>query len=147
MKHDVEQCIRKCDKCERNIMTQYHTRLPLTLTVTSKFVFEKPTLDIIGPVNISNAGNRCILTVEDDLLRFLIAVTLAEQTAEEVAKVFADNIVIGSQVLFHDGSLLHSMFDTLQLITISSSSRILTHVRQILELQLMRVISSSFSPL
>jgi hypothetical protein len=31
-------------------------------------------------------------------------------------------------VLFHDGSLLHSKFNTRPLITISNSSRILTHV-------------------
>jgi hypothetical protein len=39
-----------------------------------------------------------------------------------------NNIVISLQVLFHDGSLLHSMFNTQLLITINNSSRILTHV-------------------
>jgi hypothetical protein len=38
------------------------------------------------------------------------------------------DIVISSQVLFHDGSLLHSMFNTQLLITINNSSRIITHV-------------------
>jgi hypothetical protein len=37
-------------------------------------------------------------------------------------------IVISSQVLFHDGSLLHSQFNTQLLITVHNSSRILTHV-------------------
>jgi hypothetical protein len=37
-------------------------------------------------------------------------------------------IVTSSQVLFHDGSLLHSMFNTQLLITINNSSTILTQV-------------------
>jgi gas vesicle protein len=36
--------------------------------------------------------------------------------------------VISSQVLFHNGSVLHSMFNTQLLITINNSSTILTHV-------------------
>jgi hypothetical protein len=55
-----------------------------------------------------------------------------------------ENIVTNSRVLFHDGTLLHSKFNTLQLNTVNNSSRILTHVWQILELQQMRVMSSSF---
>jgi hypothetical protein len=38
------------------------------------------------------------------------------------------HIVISSQVLFHDGSLLHSQFNTQLLITVHNSSRFLTHV-------------------
>jgi hypothetical protein len=37
-------------------------------------------------------------------------------------------IVKNSQVLFHNGSLLHSKFNTQPLITVHNSSRILTHV-------------------
>jgi hypothetical protein len=54
-------------------------------------------------------------------------------------------IVTYSQIVFHDGSLLDSMFSTQLLITVHSSSRILTYVWQILELQRIRLLSSSFS--
>jgi hypothetical protein len=43
-------------------------------------------------------------------------------------------VVTNSQVLFHDGSLLHSKFNIQPLITISNSSRILTHVQLLLVL-------------
>jgi hypothetical protein len=39
-----------------------------------------------------------------------------------------ENTVISSQVLFHDGSLLHSQFNTQLLITVHNSSRIIPHV-------------------
>jgi hypothetical protein len=38
------------------------------------------------------------------------------------------DIVTNSQVLFHNGSLLHSKFNTQLLITVHNSSRILTHI-------------------
>jgi hypothetical protein len=43
-------------------------------------------------------------------------------------KKYQETIVKNSQVLFHNGSLLHSKFNTQPLITVHNSSRILTHV-------------------
>ena len=34
MKTDVEQYIRVCEKCQKNKMTQCHTRMPLVITDT-----------------------------------------------------------------------------------------------------------------
>jgi hypothetical protein len=53
-------------------------------------------------------------------------------------------IVISSQGLFHNGSLLHWTLNTQLLITVHNSSRNLTHVWQILELQRICLLSSSF---
>jgi hypothetical protein len=44
------------------------------------------------------------------------------------------HIVTNSQVLFHNGSLLHSKFNTQLLITVHNSSRILTQVQLLLVL-------------
>jgi hypothetical protein len=85
MKGDVENFIKKCEKCQKNKLTQCHTRMPLTLTDTPSVVFEKCVVDLVGPFSPSQEGNRYILTVQDDLSKFLIAVPLKEQTAEEVA--------------------------------------------------------------
>jgi transposase InsO family protein len=94
MKGDVEEFIQKCEKCQKNKMTQCHTRLPLTITDTPSTVFEKCTIDIVGPLNLSTLGNRYILTVQDELSKFLIAVPMGEQTAEDVAKAFVDNVIL-----------------------------------------------------
>jgi hypothetical protein len=40
------------------------------------------------------SGNRYILTVQDDLSKFLIAVPMRGQTAEEVCKAFAENVIL-----------------------------------------------------
>jgi hypothetical protein len=89
MKRDVEEYsyIQKCEKCQKNKMMQCHTRWPST-------VFEKCTIDIVGPLNYSMIGYHYILTAQDDLSKFLIAVPLAEQSADEVAKAFVDNVIL-----------------------------------------------------
>jgi hypothetical protein len=67
VKNDVENFIQKCEKCQKNRMTQCHIRLPLTITDTPSTVFEKCTVDIVGPLSPSMAGNRYILTVQGEL--------------------------------------------------------------------------------
>jgi hypothetical protein len=94
MKRDVEKFIRKCGNCQKNKLTQRHTRMPLMLTDTPSVVFEKCSVDIIGPLSASESGNRYILTVQDDLSKFLIAVPMRGQTAEEVSKVFVENVIL-----------------------------------------------------
>jgi hypothetical protein len=83
MKEDVETFIKKREKCQ-NKLTQCHTRMPLTIRDTTSVVFEKCIVDIVGPISPSEEGNRYILTVQDDLSKFLIVVPLKEQTAEHL---------------------------------------------------------------
>jgi hypothetical protein len=40
MKEDVETFINKCEKCQKNKLTQCHTRMSLTITDTPSVVFE-----------------------------------------------------------------------------------------------------------
>ena len=94
MKNDVENYIRTCGKCQKNKMTQCHTRMPLVLTDTPSTVFQKCSVDIVGPFNLSGTGYRYILTVQDDLSKFLIAVPLEDQTAEQVARAFVDHVIL-----------------------------------------------------
>jgi hypothetical protein len=94
MKSDLEKYIRKCEKCQKNKMTQCHTRMPLTITDTPSIVLEMCSIDIIGPFCPSSSQHRFILTVQDDVSNFLRAVLLEDQTAEQVAKAFADHMLI-----------------------------------------------------
>jgi cleavage and polyadenylation specificity factor subunit 1 len=68
--------------------------MPLVLTDTPSTVFEKFSVDIVGPFTLSSSRYRYILTVQDDLSKFVIAVPLEDQTAEQVAKAFADYVIL-----------------------------------------------------
>jgi Transposase and inactivated derivatives len=91
MKSDVKKYIRKCEKCQKNKMTQCLTKM---VTDTPSAVFEKCSIDIKGPFCPIRSQHRYILTVQDDLSEFLIAVKLEDQTAERVAKAFVNHIVL-----------------------------------------------------
>jgi hypothetical protein len=68
--------------------------MPLTITHTPSVVFEKCIVDAVGPSRPSQEGNTYILTVQDDLSTFLVAVPTKEQTTEELATVFVENVVL-----------------------------------------------------
>jgi transposase InsO family protein len=79
--------------------------MALMLTDTPSVVFEKYSVDIIGPLSASEPGIRYILTVQDDLSKFLIAVPMRGQTAEEVSKAFVENVILAyglPQVILSD---------------------------------------------
>jgi hypothetical protein len=94
MKKDIEKFIRKCEKCQKNKLTQRHTGMPLMLTDTPSVVFEKCNVDIVCPLSTSESGNSNILTVQDDLSKFLIAVPMRGQTTQEVSKAFVENVIL-----------------------------------------------------
>jgi len=48
----------------------------------------------VGPTDVSNKGNRYILTFQDDLTKFMVAIPIPTQDAETVAREFVLNIVL-----------------------------------------------------
>jgi transposase InsO family protein len=73
---------------------QCHTRMPLVITDTPSTVFEKCSIDIVGPFSPSGSQYRYILTVQNELSKFLIAIPLEDQTSEQVAWAFVNHVVL-----------------------------------------------------
>jgi hypothetical protein len=78
-------------------------KAPMEITSTAEHPFEKCALDIVGPLMETISGNKYILTFQDDLSKFLVAI------AETVAKEFVLNIVLKlgapAQILTDQGSI------------------------------------------
>jgi hypothetical protein len=71
------------------------------------------------------------LIVKSNICRQKMMLSVARKCKkfwEELTRLLSLHIVISSRVLFHNGSLLHSEFNTQLLITVHNSSTILTHV-------------------
>lgn len=51
-------------------------------------------LDVVGPLPITENGAKYILTCQDNLSKYFIAVLLHNQTAEEVTNAFVKNIIL-----------------------------------------------------
>jgi hypothetical protein len=83
----------------------------------------------------SSVEHEIILSSEHMLTGVHTSLTLRDQMLEGRNTYFSDEKitlsqrVTNSQVLFHDGSLLHSQFNTQLLITVHNSSRILIHAQ------------------
>ena len=91
------------------------------ITDTPSTPFQKRSIDIIGPFCSSMSQHRYKLTVHDELSKFLIAMPLEDQTAEQVAKVFVDQVVLTygiPQVILSDcgSQFLSETFKCLQII-------------------------------
>jgi hypothetical protein len=94
MKEEVEEYVRKCTKCQLNKVLRAKRKAPMEITTTASHPFEKCSLDIVGPLIESETGNKYILTFQDELSKFIVAIPLPQQDAETVAKAFVLNIVL-----------------------------------------------------
>lgn len=89
---DIKRYIAKCDTCQKNKVGR-RTKLPMRITTTAKRPFERIALDIVGPLPLSEHNNRYILTFQDDLSKFLIAIPIPNQEAHTVAEYYVRKII------------------------------------------------------
>lgn len=94
MKRDVEQYIKQCVSCQRNKITQNKTKMPLLITTTPEVVFEKCCLDVVGPLPTSQNNMKYLLTFQDELSKYTLAIPIEQQDAPTIAKAFVDNVVL-----------------------------------------------------
>jgi hypothetical protein len=66
----------------------------MEITTTASRPFERCALDIVGPTDVTNKGNKYILTFQDDLTKFVVAIPIPTQDAETVAREFVQNVVL-----------------------------------------------------
>jgi transposase InsO family protein len=94
MKQEIEDYIRQCDVCQKNKITQRKTKLPLQITDTPDSVWQKCSMDIVGPLTQTCEGNKYLLTFQDQLSKYTLAVPIPQQDASTVAKVFVEQIIL-----------------------------------------------------
>lgn len=94
MKQELEDYIKRCEICQKNKITQNKTKMPLQITTTPDVVWEKCCLDIVGPLTPTLDGNKYLLTFQDELSKYTLAVPIQQQEAETVAKIFVEEIVL-----------------------------------------------------
>ena len=50
-------------------------------------------MDIVGPMIVSYSGNKYILTIQDDLTKYSMAIPIPTQDTNTVAKAFSENFI------------------------------------------------------
>lgn len=102
MKKDVKHFIKNCDICQK-IKSNYKNKQLMLITTTTSHTFERICLDILGPLPQNTSGKIYILTSQDELSRFLVAIALNATNTEIVAhaflRFFISNIGIPTSIL------------------------------------------------
>ena len=93
MKKDIQNFIQRCRQCQLKKLTRIKTKQPMIITDTPGAAFDKVSLDIVGPLPITPSGNQYILTMQDLLTKYSVAVTLRDATALSIADAITKNFI------------------------------------------------------
>lgn len=103
----IEDLVRTCPTCQKVKVTK-RNKLPMKITSTSMKPFEKIFIDIVGPLPVSYANNRYILTIQDDLTKYSLGIPLPNQEASTVARALVERFIcifgIPDSILSDQGS-------------------------------------------
>lgn len=85
IKQDIQNYIKNCKTCQ-TVKTNFKpNKSPMVITTTAKSFNEQIAMDIMGPYPETNSGNRFILTIQDDLTKYIQAYPMTNHNAEIVA--------------------------------------------------------------
>lgn len=85
--------VNHCQRCQRKKLVREKARHPMVITDTPIDAFEKVSIDIYEPSGKSNRGYVHILTMQDCLTKYALAVPLRHQTAADAAKALARRLI------------------------------------------------------
>ena len=74
-------------------MVRLKTRQPMIITDTPGTVFDKIALDIVGPLPKTKNNNEYILTMQDQLSKFSLALPLQNELAITIADAFIKHFI------------------------------------------------------
>ena len=107
---DVKNFVKSCPDClEQKGFRQ--TQAPLMRQHIAQKPIDAISIDIVGPLKISNKGNRYILTIVCQFSRFLQLYPLRDMTAESVSEkllIFMSNFGIPGSILTDQGACFES---------------------------------------
>jgi transposase InsO family protein len=94
MKQEIEDYVKQCKTCQVNKVLGPKGKAPMEITTTATRPFEKCCLDMVGPLPETQEGNKYILTFQDELSKYLVAIPVPRQDAETVARAFVTHIIL-----------------------------------------------------
>ncbi|CAK1597471.1 unnamed protein product [Parnassius mnemosyne] len=87
MRSDIENYVKNCKLCQVNKPLRTCNKAPMVITSASTKPFERLALDIVGPLPEAGLQNfKFILTLQDDLTKFLCVYPMITSSSDEVAR-------------------------------------------------------------
>ncbi|KAL3279297.1 hypothetical protein HHI36_016805 [Cryptolaemus montrouzieri] len=94
MKRDIKNFIKACISCQINKRNNKPGKAPMEITTTSERPFQRIALDIVGPLPLTELGNKFILTMQDDLTKYSYACCIPNHEAKTIADEFLKFITL-----------------------------------------------------
>ena len=98
MKNDIQNFVRRCRSCQEQKLVRIKMRQPMIITDASVDAFDKVAIDLIGPLPTTPDGNRYVLTMQNNLIKYCMAEPISDKRASTVADVSFDNLSVASDV-------------------------------------------------
>ena len=89
---DAKQFVKTCKTCLK-VKPDRGARSPILRNPEVEKPFDRCNMDLIGPVNVSDNGNRYILSMVDVLTRYGFAVAIPDKSTTTVARALMNNII------------------------------------------------------
>jgi hypothetical protein len=76
MRKEIEDCVRRCEKCQTIKLLRPRKWVPMEINITSSKPFEKCALVFVGPLVEISSRRKYILTFQYELSKFIVAIPL-----------------------------------------------------------------------
>lgn len=93
MSRDVATFVKKCHQCQIN-KTKCHTKIPMCITDTPNRPFEKISIDTVGPLPITENGNKYAVTISCNLTKYFIPIPLPNKDAKTIAQGIVEHVFL-----------------------------------------------------
>lgn len=81
---DVEEFVKQCEICQQEKLTRIRGKEQAVIPDTPIDPNDKISMDIFGPLTKTKRGNQFILSIQDQLTKYLVLVPLKDQQAQSI---------------------------------------------------------------
>jgi hypothetical protein len=92
LKRDVKDYIKACDACAKR-KTGHRIHAPLGDALEAHEFLDVVSLDVVGPLPVTERGNKYLLTFVDHFTRYCEAIPIPSQDTETIAREFVMRII------------------------------------------------------
>jgi len=93
LQQDVADYVKHCSMCQRNKHGKTKNQ-PMEITTTAENGFEKIYIDLVGPLTETVDNFKYILSVQDELTKFIEAIPIKTKEAESVAEALVKGVIL-----------------------------------------------------
>ena len=93
MKLDIQKYIQLCLQCQLKKLVRVKIKNPMVITDIPGTAFEKISMDIVGRLPITSSQNQYILTIQDNVTKYSLAIPLPNHQAGTIADAFVKKFI------------------------------------------------------